>query len=484
MRDVAVTLDSRRRWTRADTLAASIVTMVAGVSRMVRLATPSGLFFDESFYARDACWLVHHNKSVCGVAGEVAQEHPPLGKWIIALGIRLFGPGPFGSRIGPVIAGTLTVLLVYVLARYLLRSAFGATIASGLLAIDFLHFVESRTALLDVFVTLFAVAAFLCCWLDVESLQRAGQAAFRLRRRWFDRPWRLAAGAMGGAAAACKWSGWPILATVACLTLFAEYSRRVNPSLMGRLRETLKDERGSLLLGFVVIPIVIYTTSYVGVVHGSLLAWPWSPNAWIRAVLARQYRMLDYHALLHGSHPYASPPWSWLLLKRPVVFVFFIPGEYAEVLATGSPLVWWLSIPALFYVTSKLIRRRILDAEAFIVAGFAAGYLPWLLVLQSRTLSFLYYLLPSVPFMCLAIAYACCRLNISRWGKPVVAAFAAAAIALFVFYYPVMTAVPTSYTSWRARMIFRDCGDHVFRAGDRSFPNLGTGRPPTGWCWI
>jgi hypothetical protein len=91
----------------------------------------------------------HHNKSVCGVAGEVAQEHPPLGKWIIALGIRLFGPGPFGSRIGPAIAGTLTVLLVYVLARHLLRSAFGATIAAGLLAIDFLHFVESRTALLD-----------------------------------------------------------------------------------------------------------------------------------------------------------------------------------------------------------------------------------------------------------------------------------------------------------------------------------------------
>lgn len=484
MGDVAVGLDRRRRWTRADTLAASTVTLVAGVSRVVRLATPSGLFFDESFYARDACWLVHHSKSVCGVAGEIAQEHPPLGKWLIALGIRVFGPGPFGSRIGPAIAGTLTVLLVYVLARYLLGSTFGATIASGLLAIDFLHFVESRTALLDVFVTLFAVAAFLCCWLDVESVRRAGQAAIRLRRRWFDHPWRLAAGAMGGAAVACKWSGWPILATVICLTLFAEYSRRVNPSLMGRLTETLKDERGSLLLGFVVIPAVIYTTSYVGVVNGTLLAWPWSPNAWIRAVLARQYRMLDYHVLLHATHPYASPPWSWLLLKRPVAFVFFIPGKYAEVLATGSPLVWWLSIPALFYVTGKLFQRRTLHVEAFIVAGFAAGYLPWLLVLQSRTISFLYYLLPSVPFMCLAIAYVCCRLNASRSGRPVIAAFAAAAIVLFVFYYPVMTAVPMSYPSWQARMIFRDCGNHVFRIEDRSFPNLGMGRPPDGWCWI
>jgi dolichyl-phosphate-mannose--protein O-mannosyl transferase len=169
------------------------------------------------------------------------------------------------------------------------------------------------------------------------------------------------------------------------------------------------------------------------------------------------------------------------MLKRPVAFEF-IPQNNAGVLATGNPLVWWLSIPALFYVLKNIRRAGFLSAETFIIVGFSAGYLPWFVL--GRTPSYLYYVLPAVPFMCLAVAYVCCRLRRSRFGRGVVAAFAVATVGLFIFYYPVMAAVPIDYDAWRLRMIFRDCGNVVVRQGDRSLPFVGTARPPTGWCWI
>jgi hypothetical protein len=57
-------------------------------------------------------------------------------------------------------------------------------------------------------------------------------------------------------------------------------------------------------------------------------------------------------------------------------------------------------------------------------------------------------------------------------------------VALFAFYYPVMTGMSSSYSSWRSRLIFRDCGDVVTRVANRTLPYALMGPPPRGWCWI
>ena len=76
--------------------------------------------------------------------------------------------------------------------------------ASGLLAIDILHLVQSRIAMLDVFLAMFVVAAFVAVVLDLRSVPRGGGGI----GQWlFGRPWRLAAGVLVGCAVAVKWSG-------------------------------------------------------------------------------------------------------------------------------------------------------------------------------------------------------------------------------------------------------------------------------------
>jgi dolichyl-phosphate-mannose-protein mannosyltransferase len=478
-------------WTKRDTIAATTITLVGGSVRLVRLSTPHSLIGDEGFYARDGCWYVKASEHVCQVHHEVSDEHPPLAKWLIGSGIRLFGFDTFGWRIAAALAGTLTILLLYILGKKILRSSLGASSASGLLAIDLLHVVHSRTAMLEVFVTLFVVAAILFWSFDRDRLANPSrghpeEASSGLRSR----AWRLASGAAAGAAVATKWSGLPILVGIAGLTVFMEIRRRRAAGLRGPIRRTLREEGPSMALAFVGLPTIIYMASYVGVIQGPVLALPWQRGSWMRTFLARQVKgMLLFHLRLRpAASPYASSVWSWPLLKRPMTYYFFITpkGQYSDVLATGSPVVWWPSLIAVLYLAIGWVRQgkdHRGGPEGVILAGFLFTYGPWLLLTFTRSQSFFFYMLPSVPFMLLALADVGSR-NFRPGRKSAVAIFVAVSIGFFAFSYPVLTAVPLSYNGWRARLLFRDCESAVIVRAGRTLPNLGQGHPPLGWCWI
>jgi dolichyl-phosphate-mannose-protein mannosyltransferase len=458
---------------------------------------PGSMIFDE-FYASDACFYLHSSASLCGVPREITPVHPPLGKWLIALGIRTFGYDPTGWRIASVVAGTITIALVYVLGRMLLESILGAVVASGLLALDVLHFVMSRVAMLDVFVTFLSVAAFLCLAFDRDRLLSRTHGPPR-RARSLDRPWRLASGALAGAAAACKWSGWLALLGVIVLTVGWELGARRRAGAEGALRRVAVEEGPTILIGLTVIPVLVYAATYAGRLDGTLLAWPWSEGSWVRSFVGRQLSMARFHVGLGGDNPYSSPAWSWLLLKRPVVMTLYQPaaGRIKEVMATGSPVVWWASLPALAFVVVRWVRgRRSASSHGFIIAGFAAALLPWLLLGVGRQQVFLFYVLPAVPFLCLALGAVAAHLWSTGAGRWAVGVFAVATVAMFVFLYPVLAAQPLSPSAWRARLLFTDCGGPIrpppvapvqtptSGSTPRASTAPGSEAPaPAGWCW-
>lgn len=464
-----------------DTIAVVVVTVTAGLIRVLSLTRPGGFVFDE-FYAADGCWYVYGSESLCLTDQEITVVHPPLGKWLIGFGIRLFGFGPGGWRIASALAGTLTVAALYVLARRLFASTFAAVVAAGLLAVDFLHVVLSRTAMLDVFATAFGVLTFLFMILDRDS----SPGKRRRRTTWgLGRPWRLAAGLAAGAAAASKWSGWPVLVVILVLTTVREINIRRQDGGGRAVARALLEEGPSIAVALVIAPILVYVVSYAGRLDGSLLAWPWSEGSWVRAFVDRQLFMLDFHVGLEARHPYASPAWSWLLLKRPVLFYF---GEtdgrgYQEILATGNPLVWWTSVLALLYLALPWSRdRSIRYSRPVILGGFVAALAPWLALSGARQATFLYLALPAVPFMCLALGAIALRIGRSRVGKGAVVAFLAAATGLLWFYHPLLTAAPQTYASWRDRIPFTSCGEQTSVGQLR--PQTRPGPPPEGWCWV
>jgi dolichyl-phosphate-mannose--protein O-mannosyl transferase len=467
------------RWSGADTLILIAVTCLAGVLRFAGIRQPGGFIFDE-FYAADACLYVLGPQASCLTPTEISFVHPPLAKWLIGAGIRLFGFGPAGWRVAPLVAGTLSIALMYLLAHRLLRSTLAASVASSLLTFDLLHFVMSRTAMLDIFVVFFGLASFLCLVYDADRRESTPSPSSSLARRLGERPWLLGAGIMGGAALACKWSGGYLLAAVALLSI-SRHARRTNDS-RNWLRRAM-DESAVLFVALAVVPMAVYIASYAGRLNGALLAWPWSEESWLRAFLARQQAMLGHHTGALYVHPYTSSAWSWLLVKRPVLFYFRDAGTvgYREILALGNPFIWWAALVALVVTAWRAARRRsIAGAERIIIAGFIAGYVPWLVI--TRQEAFLYYLLPAVPFLYLALARVVTNVSSARIRAAAIASLAIASIGAFSFFRPVLVGATLTHAQWERRMLFSNCGPAL--SGTHKKPVDRVIPPPSGWCWV
>ncbi|HYJ60556.1 MAG TPA: phospholipid carrier-dependent glycosyltransferase [Actinomycetota bacterium] len=468
-----------------DTFAVVGVTLLAGVVRFLRLSTPGRVVFDEVYYAQDACVFVRGGGGVCTIASPLADEHPHLAKWLIAGGIELFGYTPFGWRMAPALIGTLGVALLYVLARRLLGSTLAATFAAGLLAVDLLWFVQSRVAMLDVFVATFVLAAVLFVVVDRDRAD--ADPASRDRERIRDRPWLLAGGLAAGAATASKWSGIWFWALVVTVPFAWDAARRRGEVDGGGYAAVWRATWRMRLWSLVVLPGILYVASFGNRFPGGLLVPPWSHDSWWWDFAQRQKMMLTFHLQLEGTpFPWTSPAWAWPVVKRPVVFAFEQDGgRFVEVLALGNPLVWIPALVAVVVLAVRWARRRDMSQpEGVIVAGFAAAYVPWLVLTQQRSFVFIFYLLPAVPFLVLALVRLGQRLVVGRrWAVAVVAVYLPVIVALFAWFYPIAAWVPLEPDAWQARMWFRDCRAELL-TGDPPHPSFVPGPPPDGWCWI
>ena len=501
------------RWRRAEVLALVGLVLFAGLIRFIDLADPNELVFDEVYYAKDACVYAGLGEETCTIAEESTYVHPPLGKWLISAGVKVFGYDSFGWRLVPFIAGVLSVGLFFAIARRLFKTLIPAILAVGLLAIDPLHFVQSRTSMLDIFVPLFGLGALLCLLKDRDRMVATHDPEspeIVSDDRVLARPWRAAAGVLGGFALASKWSGGLVLLLVVVLTLAWEVSARRKQHGWGQgFLGTARRELPSIALYLVLLPIVAYMATYIGRLGGDVFALPWAEGAWGRNFWDRHVYMYDFHKHLEARHAYESPPWSWMLIKRPVSYFFCsggtckpatAQGNYQEIFATGSPFVWWSSILALIYTGIAWIRRRDMRLpHGVIFAGFCLTYLPWLLIATGRSAVFIFYLLPTLPFMCLAIGNVAESIGRSWEAKAATAVFAAGAIGMFAFLYPLLVKNDIPEPSWRKRIwIFDNCdkppgpivtstvtitnGDQI--STTTSETNDNSSIPPNGWCWI
>ncbi len=107
------------------------------------ITIPNELMFDEQHYVTDARRILEQHTSE-------RMEHPPLAKLMIAAGMIIFGDNAFGWRFFPVIFGTVSVLLLYLICRRLNMSKRAATIATFLFTFETLTFLQASVAMLDV----------------------------------------------------------------------------------------------------------------------------------------------------------------------------------------------------------------------------------------------------------------------------------------------------------------------------------------------
>jgi len=453
----------------------ALVMVVAILTRLVGLAHPHELVFDETYYVKDAYTLSHlgyegswpSDPNVAFNAGNpfgyleapAFVVHPPIGKWIIAIGLAVFGADdPFGWRVAIAVCGVLLVLVTMLIAKTLFRSTLLGVIAGGLLAIDGNAIVMSRVALLDTSLALFVLLGAGAVLLDRRS-HAVGWA----------RPWLVAAGVSFGLASGVKWSGFYFLAAFAVYALGSEVlARRRDGEPWHR---TFLSQAPATFLLTVPVALAVYLASWTGwFLSGSsgtgggyyrhwidneggtawtgLLSWvPYDLQNWWHF----QASIYAYHVGLTTPHNYQANPLTWLFLARPTSMYWHANGNDAEtILGLANPLIWWAATAAIFFLTFRLVRSLVRRhqpsrIDAFILVGFAAGYLPWLLYL-GRTV-FQFYTIAFEPFMVLALTAAIATLLGSAadpesrrvLGLRVVGGFLVVCVLLSIFFLPMWT---------------------------------------------
>ena len=416
-------------------IAPILIALASFVLRIINLGLPKGFVFDEVYYVDGARDLLKYGVEVDGTNPEFIV-HPPVGKWLIASGIKLFGDSEFGWRFASAVFATFLILLFARLVHVLFYSPLLTALGAALMALDGLLLVHSRTALLDLFLTFFTLLGVLL-W-------------HRNRHIW--------AGIAFGLAIGCKWSA---IYFVAVIGLIAVYKILV-------VRDIRKSAQqiAAKFLQYGLLPVVVYTLTWTGwFISDRGWSRQWSSNPFF-SWLHYHSEMLNFHTGLTEKHPYEANPWSWLVMGRPTSFFYESPKGCGakdcaqEVLALGTPILWWVGTIAIAvvigYWIKSLIHHRVDSAANLVVLGVVAGYLPWF-AMQQRTV-FSFYAIIIQPFLIIAIVY-CAKLLLGSGLKPavsqsIVGGIFALIVLCFIFFIPLFTGQVITYEDWQLRMWF------------------------------
>ncbi|MEB3289656.1 MAG: phospholipid carrier-dependent glycosyltransferase [Leptolyngbya sp.] len=380
------------------------------------------LIFDEIYYIPFALGYLNHAPAF--------DAHPPLGKYLIALGLWL-GQWPAAQLHWP------TVIVegqpVSLLSGRWMNALLGATLPALVAALAYglsAGYPASRRLR-------FTLVAMVFMTLEGLTLVESRLALINLYWLWFGllgqvfwiwakgTPGRMAAGIALGAAISGKWNG-------AAFPLGLLLWEIVQASRSGRWPW----RRWGLYLG--IIPGLTYTLLWLphlamtgesfGAVHRHLWAFHQNPST-------------------HGSaHPYCSAWFTWPLMLRPIAYFYQAPVADSApaspvtiaIQAMGNPILWWLSTAAVLALglawyhhgggkgpipratgapdgpapltvapaTGSSVTESPLAlpcaVPSFPVINYLSQWLPWLLV--SRC-TFLYHALGMVAFSSLALAW-------------------------------------------------------------------------------
>jgi dolichyl-phosphate-mannose--protein O-mannosyl transferase len=354
---------------RATTIMLSLM-IIGGVFLRVReVAYPNLFTFDEPFFVPNG-----HNY-LLGVKDN--NDHPPLFKMMVSLGILIFGFNGAGWRFPALCFGILSIVLSYWLGKAYFRSARAGLMAAAFIAADGFFISYSRVGLID------GVLTSVMLWIMFAALCA--------------RTWRgvLMTAVLVGLATGIKWNA-----------VFITIPAVVTMLVVGRV------PLWTLLL-FSVVPFIqfgIWMLAFWLTGEPTTLKNLWD---WIRYLLKKHVDMNK------DSNPLNSSWYAWLIFYRPVVIKFTTHGVHKFYSSTlGNPIFWisldllilWTIIQSFARMTAGggNLRARLGRAKEFLVGkfvgraavlvmvGWVAMMAPWT-ILRNKY-SFQHYYLPPYAF--------------------------------------------------------------------------------------
>ena len=282
------------------------------------------------FHVQPPMYFSYPNEQ--GIQTYINPEHPPLGKYFMAIFILLLGYQPIAWRIPSWIMGDLTVIVAFLLARKLIGNDLWGNVAglvsAALIMLSPNIWVIHGIALLDIYVGFFSLLAVYLLLSDNRLLW----ASIAL-----------------GLAFASKESAFPLLLP------FLYYVGEIKKSPLQRAVYGI----GIPVATYAVlsIPIMIYFGGLTGWMHNSflhMLGWDVT-NGHIALSAVTQISppwdwFFDVHPFYLGYNFYAStnPILMWLwVATTPIAFIL---KDTKLITLTMSAWVMWLAFVAVYFL--------------------------------------------------------------------------------------------------------------------------------------
>ena len=375
--------------------------------------------FDEVYHGRTAYEFLH-GLSI------YENTHPPLGKSIISVGIALFGMNPFGGRFMCALFGVLMIPLIYLFAHKLFARTDLSCFATILVETAFMNTTLSRIATIDILVAFFVILMFYLMYGYVDSLDKDKGFAEQM-------VWLFFCGIAMAFAVSVKWTGIYAAAGIAIIFFYFLF-RKIGGVRNTKTEKTYLVKTGCLCaVFFVLIPAVVYTLSYIPFVK----AYP--DKGLIAHMADNASLMLGYHSDCVFDHPYSSEWYEWLIDARPLADsrTYFENGTVSAVLTFLNPLLCFGGLLAFLY-QFYLWRTRRCKKALFLIIAYLSMLLPWVFV--HRTV-FIYQYFASALILPLMAANA---IQYMKHPKRNMVVVSAAAIVLYLLYYPVLIGQPVA----------------------------------------
>jgi len=352
--------------------------------------------------------------------------------------------------------GVLMLPLMYLLVKQLTKNSKLSLIAMLLLALDSMHFTQTRIATIDSYGVFWIMLMYLFMF-------RYAQMDWNRQKFWKTLIPLGLCGVTMGIAWATKWIGIYGSAGLVIIFFWTFFQRYVE------YRQSLKTEKPHKFWGkavktacfcvvfFIVIPLLIYYFSYYWHLRYEGVAEfaDMFQKRWVQRVVTLQESIFGYHAGLGSDTHYFRSDWyEWPVIWWPMWYysgASYVPeGMVSSISCMGNPAVWWTGLVALIYVAvAGAYRRRMPKTWLMVLIGFASQFLPWVLVPRS---TFIYHYFASVPFIIICTVLMLERLRKKNRDtcRAVTITLIAAAAVLFVAFYPLESGmmVPRSYAKY------------------------------------
>lgn len=380
-----------------------------------------GTMFDEVYHARTAYEFVH---------GLPVYEitHPPLGKLLISLGIRIFGMTPFGWRVVCGIFGTAMLPFLYLFARKISGQRTFAVFAALLFCFEFMHLTLSRIATLDIIVAFFVLGMFYFMYLSIVQLRADGLSLRSII-------YLILCGGFSACAVSAKWTGFYAMAGIAVLFLgyvIVEYASSWDCLMQNK--GFLLRLCGVCVCAFIILPAMVYFASYIPYMRCG------NSDNFIKIAIDNSRQMLRYHKNTIFEHPYSSEWYEWLWNKRPLLDARqgVDNGKVSSVASFGNPVIWWGGLASLLH-NIYLWRCRQEKTAAYLCIAYLSMLLPWLFIYRTVFI-YQYFICSNILVLLLANSFY----RMERNQKQAMIGFGLAAGIMFAVFFPVLTGYPVS----------------------------------------